>query len=1240
MFRLPGVLMPFFACLFLAAIPCTGLAQVQEQVAQRDTVQGSKDNENEKTRAPKDFEKGEGGSFMRKRNAWEYNQRAYPDKRIPAGARLNALKQLDAKLAKENDERSRSDKSHPDTGIPAWTLIGPEPEENGFWGPNSGRIAAVAVDPTDTNIVYAGAAQGGVWKTTDGGNTWAPLTDQQASLATGSLALDPQNHLTLYVGTGEENNSGDSYYGAGILKTTDGGNTWAQIPGPFAGGGGGGSRIGGIAVHPTNSNVVLAAVGCCAANSGVYRSTNAGATWTQVLNVSGSQAYNVIFDPTNGNNAYASIDDHGMYRSADGGNTWAAANGSGSSTLPTGGNTGRVALAMDPNATTTLYAGITNNNTSGLVGVYKTTNGGNVWTQLTTAPDYCGSQCWYDNVIAVMPGNSNVIYAGGDGGTPVTSSNDGGNTWRNHNNIGIHPDLHALVFTPDGTKLYIGNDGGMYSATNVTAPNPTIASLNSQLATLQFYSGTSINPNNVNAGFGGTQDNLTNEYSGVLGWQDVDCGDGGNTVIDFTNSQNVYVNCIEMSLDKSTNGGANFGSALNGINTSDPVNWVPPLIMDPSSAQRLYFGTNHVYQTTNAAGLWTVISPDLTTGNGNNLVTLAVAATDPNTIYAGSSDVLLHVTTNALAGTGATWANISSSTSLPNRSITAIAVDPSVATTAYVTFSGFTGFGDNLGHVFMTTNTGGNWTDISGDLPNIPVNAIAVDPVAAGTIYVGTDIGTFYTTNTGTSWATLGSGLPRVADYGLTYQPSTRTLWVATHGRSIWALNVASIEGLPSINTISPGSALAGSATFTLTVNGASFISGATVEWNGVGLATTFVNSGELTAAVPASDLLTAGTVMVTVLSNGQLSNSVTFTINNPVPGANSLSPTGANVGGPSFPLTVNGTNFVNGSTVLWNGSARTTTFVNSAQVTATINASDIASAGTDQVSVSNPTPGGGTSNNLPFTVGNPVPSLTSLSPTSKTAGGASFTLTAKGSNFIKGAILNWNGAALTTTFKSGTELTASVPASDLINAGTFPITATNPAPGGGVSGSLTFTVNNAKPTITSLSPNTAIVGGSGFTLTVSGTKFVSKSLVNWAGSPRTTTFISATKVTALINASDIAKTGKFKITVTNPAPGGGTSAASTFVVNNPVPTLTSISPVSAEHGGASFTLTATGTNYLSTSAIHWNAKKLTTTYVSSTTLTATVPSGDIKTAGTASISVVTPTPGGGASNAKTFTIE
>src|SRR5580658_162157 len=265
-------------------------------------------------------------------------------------------------------------------------------------------------------------------------------------------------------------------------------------------------------------------------------------------------------------------------------------------------------------------------------------------------------------------------------------------------------------------------------------------------------------------------------------------------------------------------------------------------------------------------------------------------------------------------------------------------------------------------------------------------------------------------------------------------------------------------------------------------------------------------------------------------------------------------------------------------------------------------------------------------------------PTITSISPTSKTEGGVKFTLTVNGANYVSGATVNWNGAALVTKFVNSSQLTASVPATDIATAGTVQVTVSDPSPGG-TSSSATFTIDNPKPAITSLSPNSAILGGAGFTLTVKGKNFLNGSVVNWAGSVRSTIFVSATELTATINAADIAKTGTFKVTVTSPAPGGGNSAAVSFVVDNPTPTLNDLSPSSETHGGAAFTLTATGTNFVSTSKIHWNGVNLATKFVSSKTLTAVVAKSRIATAGTANVTVDTPAPGGGITAPLTFTI-
>ncbi|MDD1660530.1 MAG: lectin like domain-containing protein, partial [Methanomicrobiales archaeon] len=369
---------------------------------------------------------------------------------------------------------------------------------------------------------------------------------------------------------------------------------------------------------------------------------------------------------------------------------------------------------------------------------------------------------------------------------------------------------------------------------------------------------------------------------------------------------------------------------------------------------------------------------------------------------------------------------------------------------------------------------------------------------------------------------------------------------------------------------------------------------------------------------------------------------------NNPVPALSSINPSSAIAGGSAFVLTVDGTNLIPTSVVRWNGLARTTTYVSATRVTASIPASDIATAGTAQVTVFNPTPGGGSSNSLTFTINpasNPVPAITILSPSSATAGGPAFTLTVTGTGFVPSSSIRWNGAARTTTYISSTQLTAAILASDIATQGTASVTVFNPTPGGGTSAAKTFTItlaNNPVPAITTLSPSSATAGGPAFTLTVTGTGFVSTSKVRWNSLDRTTTFVSSTQLTAAIPASDIATVGTASVTVFNPTPGGGTSGAKSFSItaaNNPVPTLTAISPSSATAGGPAFTLTLTGTGFVSTSKVRWNGADRTTTYISSTQLTAAILASDIATQGTAPVTVFNPTPGGGTSLVRTFTI-
>jgi uncharacterized protein (TIGR03437 family) len=463
----------------------------------------------------------------------------------------------------------------------------------------------------------------------------------------------------------------------------------------------------------------------------------------------------------------------------------------------------------------------------------------------------------------------------------------------------------------------------------------------------------------------------------------------------------------------------------------------------------------------------------------------------------------------------------------------------------------------------------------------------------------------------------------------------------------------------PTLANLNPVSAIVGSGALTLTVNGANFVSGAVVRWNGADRPTTLIDSTRVTAMIPANDVASVGTAVVTVFNpapGGGVSNGLTFTINpppNPTPTLASLNPNAVIAGGAAFTLAVTGTNFVSGAVVRWLGADRPTMFISATQLSATIPATDIVNTGTAQITVFNPanvSGGGGVSNGLPLTINpppNPVPTLTQLQPNLLSAGSSAFSLMVNGSNFVNGAVVRWNGIDRVTTFNSSTLLFAAIPASDVATGGTATVTVFNPANvsgGGGASNALTFTINptpNPIPTLVTIAPTSAIAGSAGLTLTVTGTNFINGSVVRWNGDNRATTFVSSTQLTAQIPATDLANPAIVRITVFNPAPGGGSSSGVNFSVTtlNSVPTLTSLNPANANAGGAAFTLTVNGTNFVNNSVVRWNGADRATNFVSVTQLAAQISAADIANPGTATVTIFTPAPGGGTSNALSFAI-
>lgn len=699
----------------------------------------------------------------------------------PANSKINALAQ-----AAHLPERS---------GDNAWTPLGPQPiNATGvpFTGGGlvSGRITAEAVNPTNSNDLWAGAADGGVWNSQNGGHTWTPMTDKQQTLAVGSMAVDPHNPNTIFVGTGEANFNFDAYWGVGVLKSTNHGATWKRYGGNIFGGLG----IGRIAVDPANSKILLlsaildSAPGPKgqnnAANVGIWRSTNGGISWKHVL--SGTAGTDVVFDPANPSIAFAGLGFSstisGVYKSTDGGQTWTLL----SSGIPTGttNNIFRVGLGISSDGTH-VYAVLDDGGTNTLVNssVYVSTDTGATWTAKAIPTN--GNQGFYDLYVTVDPSDStgNTAYVGE---IDILQTTDGGTTWTNLTNSTtgpVHSDQHALVFFSNtSSSYYLGCDGGVWSGTKAgTFTNLNAGGLN----ITQFYGG-SIGEVGPDAQlYGGAQDNGEDQYpvgtpTTAKQWTEVFGGDGGDTAVDYTNNAVVYEEYVHLAISKSTDGGATWSLATAGINPADPSNFIAPFIMSPSNHNELFAGTDHLYITTNGATSWTAPGPAPDPGVPLNVI--AVAPSNDNYVYVGDNSGKVFLTTNG----GVTWTG----GSVPGSTggfVRGLAVDPTNPSTVYVSFADFATSAGH--HVFKSTDGGTTWTDISTSLPNIPFSSILIfSEDSEQDILVGSDVGVFGTENGGSSWARIGHGLPNVAIDQVFMNISGTKIFVATHGRGMWEL--------------------------------------------------------------------------------------------------------------------------------------------------------------------------------------------------------------------------------------------------------------------------------------------------------------------------------------------------------------------------------------------------------------------------------------------------------------------
>lgn len=707
------------------------------------------------------------------REEYFWAQRMYPSTERPYEQMQRAMSQASAMLLR------RSNSATANFVAGGWRSLGPSGifmSDNGFFssGPmlDAGRVTTVA--PAG-GAVYIGTASGGVWRSA-GGGPWTPLTDNQCNLNVGAVTVDAADPNVVYAGTGEYN---QNTWGCGILRSTDGGATWTQLGASsfrVTRGGipNGDASFGKLIVNRPGGGSVGNTVIIGATNVGVFQSADGGATWNFVL--TGATA-SLVAHPTTPGEVFAGNSDNftasrrGVYKSIDNGATWSA--------LPAlpgidPSNIQRIELAISPVLPNLVYALIGGQDFK-FLGLFVWNDLAQTWTQLPAAGLYTGAargdfggQTWYDLAIALDPVKPDRIYVAGLRGFRST---DGGATFTQMATQ-IHCDWHSIAIDPANPDiLYAGTDGGAFVSTD---RGDSWSSRNEGLTIAQYYPGISASPNGAVV-LGGSQDNGTHLFTGSTFWNGVFGGDGGYTAINYSNTSVRY---FETPWDASgvtliRFDGSTSTNRRNGIVATDRHAFIPPYLIDPVTPTTLYLGSHRLYKTTDEGATWAPLSGDLTKGSGY-IMAIAVSKADPRTIYVGASDGMVNVTRDG----GATFTQIA--TGLPNRTVTDIEIDPTDPTHALLTVSGFTS-----GHVFETKNAGALWTDISTGLIDAPANAIAFVPGVG--LMVGTDVGVFQTSAPGSAWTAGPAGIPNVIINDLINVPAAGMVLAGTYGRGMFA---------------------------------------------------------------------------------------------------------------------------------------------------------------------------------------------------------------------------------------------------------------------------------------------------------------------------------------------------------------------------------------------------------------------------------------------------------------------
>ena len=709
-----------------------------------------------------------------------FSKRAYPFGSIPSDYRRRAWESR--QRGPLDDGAMVSESASADA--PTWRNIGPMPTTSAYGSVTSGRINAIAVAPNNPNLVLVGSSSGGIWRSTDGGQTFAPVTDSQVDFAVGALAFAPSNPSIVYAAMGDPSSGGNGtniFFSSGVLKSTDGGQTWARInnqtlpPGAS-------SRI---VVNATNPDRVYLAQRLTAPRSGfpgLYVSSDGGINWQHTLV---GEARDLIAHPTDASILFAAMAQvlpdgaAGIYKSTDGGSSWkqiyTAPYFSGD--ISFAANI-RVAISpANPNRIYTYNGGLINLKFSLRVEV--SDDGGQTWTNLGGDGVIDEGQFGYNNYLFVDPTNADTVYVGT---RVVHKSIDGGRTWTTLTPISdnqTHPDQHFLTFAPNnGQTVYIANDGGLFRSTD---GGQHFQQLNNTLSLTQFYT-LALHQTNSARSYGGTQDNgvQRRENNSAL-WKDLNGGDGGPVVINPLNPSQIFTSILFAGIYRLSDNGNQFDKDVfpkDLVQNGDSYNSLDGAFVGNGVDSRLYLGTKRLLISTDLGETWVAPagSQKLIKNEIDYVAVIGISQVDLNVIYTGSSQGLVMASNDG----GKTFHDITAG--LPNRAITSIRPDPIDVNTVYLTVSGF-----QAGHVFKSINQGQTWLDISGNLPDTPVSDFALDPADLRVLYIGTDIGVFRSSNGGQSWVSFSNGLPPTLITALATN-KVGAVQLATYGRGMYEL--------------------------------------------------------------------------------------------------------------------------------------------------------------------------------------------------------------------------------------------------------------------------------------------------------------------------------------------------------------------------------------------------------------------------------------------------------------------